>query len=283
MPPWNTSNRTKSRSRHTARLNLSNSPAQNTAKTLFIGACCGNGDKLLDALNEGLDQFAGLIRKHMLDYEDVSKNLLCTLWESQSDIPPYIERQMETAVQIINSITSKVAVDSRTSIDDIVDQIFDQFDVSTTDRNLHEDVMRHLVFAVIGWSTMLYIPLFRSAGDNFCTASGSRSTDYQTRQSLTESSQRPLGAMLRSHGLMPITCLPESGPSLGLPTLLPVTHLNFFSLSRLGDVSIIWGDELSKHCEFDRYSEKKELHLFRLPSLCAKICLDESSKVLIGR
>lgn len=239
MPPWNTSSRTKSRSRHATRLNLPKLPARNEAKASFISACCGNGDKPLYALDEGLSQFAGLVEKRILDYEDASKNLLCTLWESQSDLTPYIKQQMETSTKIINLISSKVTTDPQTTIDDIVDQIFNQFNVSTTDRNPHQGVMRHLVFAAIGWSTMLYTPTFISADDDFCTALGTQSTDYQTKQSLAESSQRSLGAMLRSRGLMPIACPPGVGPSPGLPALLTVTHLNFFSLSQLSDVTII--------------------------------------------
>jgi len=41
-------------------------------------------------------------------------------------------------------------------------------------------------------------------------------------------------------------------------------------------------DDLSKHCEFDRYGKKKELNLFRLPSLIAQIFLNESEEIFIG-
>ncbi|KAI0426342.1 hypothetical protein F5Y09DRAFT_334238 [Xylaria sp. FL1042] len=99
----------------------------------------------------------------------------------------------------------------------------------------------------------------------------------------TDSSRRPVGVLLRSHGLIPIGCPPGMDLSHGSPTLLAVTHLNFFTLSRLGDVTISWVDDLSKHCHFDRYSKKKELKLFRLPSLCSTICLRGGQDMLMNQ
>jgi len=252
----------------------------------FIDACCGSLDNPPCALDHGLETFADLTERRMLAYENATKELLNALWSgaypgSQSG---YLGRQMATSTQIVRLMREMTA---QTTIDDIVDDAFQHFGVIPADMAQSlQYAMRHLVFAVVGWSTMLYTPIFTSADGDFGTLTNQSGTFHNPTAAkfLEESSNRPLGAVLRNYGLMPIACPPGAGmSSLGLPTLLTVTHLNFFSLSKLGDVTIPWVDDLSKHCEFDRYSKGKELKLFRLPSLCARICLNPDAEVLVGR
>jgi hypothetical protein len=113
------------------------------------------------------------------------------------------------------------------------------------------------VFAAVGWSTMLYTPAFVAEEAHFSftlAAAGRRAADGVAKKSLEQTSRRLAGAVVRNYGLMLIACPPESGLPPGFPTLLTVTHLKFCSSSRLGDVTVTWVDDLSKQCEFDRYS-----------------------------
>ncbi|KAI0104455.1 hypothetical protein F4814DRAFT_89835 [Daldinia grandis] len=258
-------------------LNGLDSETSNGLRASFIESCCGKGDSLC-TLDGGLKLFIAITENRMLGYESATGGLFNAIWKSRAD-QPYPERQFELSDRIVSLIKSSTA---QTTIDDIVKQLFDNSKTPVLDAKTHENIMRHFVFAAIGWSTLLYTPIFTTAGADFKIAEtqSNGSNEKQSVIPIEDSSQRPIGAMLRSHGLVPITC-PQSA---GLPRVLPdllVTHLNIHSLSHLGGVTILWVDDLSKHCEFNRYSKEKQLKLFRLPSLCAKICLSEDSQTLI--
>ena len=214
----------------------------------------------------------------MLEYQNATTALMEVLFTPKLDMA-YLERQLEVSTKIAVLIRSSKA---QTTIDDIVSGLFAEYKVDDTAIKLHEDVTRHLVFAAIGWTSMLYTANFESDKADFATTTEATLDSSQGRRQLAQSSRRPIGAMLRSCGLMPIACPPGVAQNQGVATLLAVTHLNYFSLSTLGDVTIVWVDDLSKHCEFDRYSKKKELKLFRLPTMCAMMCLDDG-EALIGR
>ncbi|KAI1410376.1 hypothetical protein F5Y13DRAFT_167653 [Hypoxylon sp. FL1857] len=219
---------------------------------------------------------------HMSEYESATADVLNILWGSQPKAP-YLERQFQTCSKIVSLIRSSTV---QTTIDDILKQLYDHFKISTLDDNIPEDVLRQLIFAVIGWSTMLYAPAFELAGADFPTLTKYGNTHGFNKHSVTrvtDMSRRPIGAILSCRGLIPIACSSGVESYKGFSTLLSVPHLNFYSLSRLGDVTITWVNDLSKHCEFDRYSKKKQLKLFRLPSLCATICLNQGDEALIGR
>lgn len=242
--------------------------ALSIARTLFVNACFGKR-RLHDALSPGLNIFVDVVEQRMLACQAVTNDLLSRLWEAQPELS-YLERQFRTSTVIVQLLKSAT---EHTSIDDIATEMFDQLGVSSAVRRDHEAVVRQLIYAAIGWSTLLFNATLSSAGK----VSFSDTVD----NSLTPG--RPVGAVLRNHGLMPIACPPGLARSQGLPQLLSVTQLNFFSLSRLGDVTITWIDNLSEHCSFDRYSRKKDLKLFRLPSICSSMCLDESNTMVIER
>ncbi|KAI0844651.1 hypothetical protein F5Y00DRAFT_273876 [Daldinia vernicosa] len=255
------------------------SEISNDTRPSFIEACCGNGDRLY-ARNGSLKLFLDITENRMLDYERATAELFNVTWKPRAD-QPSLERQFEVSTKIIRLIRSSTA---QTTIDDIVTQLFDSSETPVLGTKTHENTMRHFVFAVIGWSTLLYTPVFTTADADFKIAEtqSNRSKEKQTIIPIEDSSQRPIGAMLRSYKLVPIACPQGAGLPQVLPNLL-VTHLNVYSLSQLGGVTILWVNDLSKHCEFDRYSRKKQLKLFRLPSLCAEICLSEDNETLIDR
>ncbi|KAI1654753.1 hypothetical protein F4813DRAFT_194892 [Daldinia decipiens] len=252
----------------------------NDIKAAFIENCSGKGDRLC-ALEGGLTIFIRMSETRMLDYQRATAELFNVIRKPRAD-QPFSERQFEVSDRIISLIKSSTA---QTTIDDIVKQMFDDFKTPTQDAETCKNMMRHFVFAVIGWSTLLYTPIFTTADADFKIAEtqSKRSQEKQSIIHIEDSSRRPIGAMLGSHGLVPITCPHNTRLPQDLPSRLPVTCLNLCSLSQLGGVTILWVDDLSKHCEFSRYSREKQLKLFRLPSLCAKICLSDDSETLIDR
>ena len=271
--------REKQRQRHEIKANTAQ--AQTRATEVYLDTCCGHGEKR-HALGEGIQLFVNLTRVRMLAYESATADLMDDLSFSQPR-STYLDRQLEVTTHIANSIKS---ITVQTTIDDIVDQVCREYQVDMSTGKRHANVIRHLIFAAVGWSTMLYTATYKAEDADFTTTETTiegSSTVSSAKQHVAHSSKRPIGAVLRNLGLIPIACPPRPGSSQGLPSLLAVTHLNFFSLARLGDVKITWTDDLAKHCDFDRYGRKKELKLFRLPSFCASICLSESNETLLGR
>ncbi|KAI0139029.1 hypothetical protein F4776DRAFT_670298 [Hypoxylon sp. NC0597] len=275
---YNTLPRIKLRTSRTCTIKLD---SLNETRESFINICCGNGEKRC-SLDNGLRIFAAVVEMQMMEYETATTDILNIFWGSQPETT-YLERQFRTCSKIVSLIRSSTV---QTTIDDIVKQLCDYFKVSMLNDNTHGNALRHLIFAVIGWSTMLYTPTFKSADSDFSTTMKYQNTQWFKKHSVahvTDSSRRPIGAVLRNHGLIPIACPLGAESSEGSPTLLSVPHLNFYSLSKIGDVTITWVDNLSEHCKFDRYSRTKQLKLFRLPSLCATICLNRGDEALIGR
>lgn len=272
---WNSVTRTRWRNQVAANSEQEQEPTQ--LYLSFTAACWGTVQKE-SALDKRMSLFRNIVRTRMIAHETEMTDLFSALWASQSRTT-YLDQQLEISTKLAELIRTTTA---QTTIDDIVNQLFRYFNVDTAEANKNEDALRHLVFAAIGWCTMLYTATHGRYDSDFSTRTDTQSGDNSTRRQPEESSRRPLGALLRNHGLMPISCPPGDTVLAGLSTLLPVTHLNFFSLSKLGDVTISWVDDLSRHCEFDRFSRDKSLKLFRLPSLCARACLNGNEEPLLG-
>ncbi|KAI1458140.1 hypothetical protein F4805DRAFT_148997 [Annulohypoxylon moriforme] len=255
----------------------------NETKAKFINVCCGDGIRQR-SLDDGLTIFSNIVEKRMLECENSMADLLNMLWASHPELTSYLERQFLISTKIVRFIRSST---EQPSIDDIVKLLYEHFNVSAANMEEYEEEMRNLVFIVIGWSTMLYTVISTAEGINLSDVTKLHLTHGLAKQTVIlvqHSCQRPVGSMLRSQGLMPISCSPDSHKSpQGLPTRLTVPFLNFYSLSRLGNVTITWVNDLSSHCDFDRYGKRKQLKLFRLPSLCAKIFLNENDDTYIDR
>ncbi|KAI1087829.1 hypothetical protein F5B19DRAFT_474028 [Rostrohypoxylon terebratum] len=169
----------------------------NEQKAEFIDICYGNG-KPHHSLDSGLKIVEDIVEKRMLDCENSMTGLLNTLWASNPGLTSYLERQFRTTTKIVHLIKSST---EQLSIDDIMTQLYDHFHVSTADRKDHKNEMRNLIFAAIGWSTMLYTAAFKATHINLSVATEIQLTDILERQPVTlvqHSCERPLGAMLHS-------------------------------------------------------------------------------------
>jgi hypothetical protein len=272
----NKSARKKQKHRHSTNLKILQ--VRDDARKELIDAVCGRCDNQ-STLDGGLRIFLDFIQERILACENATSGFVDSLTVQRPE-GSYLDRQMEVTAYIANSIKP---ITPKTTLDELVEKTYQHFQVNTSNGKPHLNLLRHLIFAAIGWSTMLYTSTCETGDKDFATTLANFVASGPVKQSLEQSSQRPIGALLRNYGLMPITCPPGAATFTGFQTLLPVTHLNYFTLSRLGNVTISWVDDLTKHCIFDRYSKAKELQLFRWPSYCARVCLCQDDDTLVGR
>ncbi|RFU25599.1 hypothetical protein B7463_g10738, partial [Scytalidium lignicola] len=145
---------------------------------------------------------------------------------------------------------------------------------------------KNLVFAVIGWQTMLYQPDIRSCPPiQVSIADDTNGYKGQARVSLKQNHiacKKPIHEFLLGFGMLlpprnfSILESPEDKADFNsLKTTTPDTF-NLSLLTSLGEVTIEWTESLACHLEFDKYS--KTLFIFRYPSFClANILLENSS------
>ncbi|KAI0191099.1 hypothetical protein F4808DRAFT_396803 [Astrocystis sublimbata] len=62
-------------------------------------------------------------------------------------------------------------------------------------------------------------------------------------------------------------------------TVVSASNVNFFILSKVARIRVVWVDALSLHLEFDRRTST--LKLFRFPSFCAMLSIPRASKTTI--
>lgn len=144
---------------------------------------------------------------------------------------------------------------------------------------------KNLIFAVIGWQTMLYQADMHSCPpEQLAIQSQMAGHQGQAHMCLKQnhsSCRRRMHEFLLGYGLL---LPPRNFEGLGsvedkkafaeFKSVSP-DSFNAYLLSSIGDVTIEWVDSLSCHMEFNSYSSK--LFLFRYPSFClANISADES-------
>ena len=189
------------------------------------------------------------------------------------------ERKSELLVEI-SAIVAKLLtqLDTHMSIDDITQKVLNHYNISADAARAHMQTAYQVIFACIGWTSMLFTPVLHPTLSEL-SFSRQHTTSAAHRQ-IGTASKRPLGALLRGFGVMPLHCLPSQGVRTGEATLLAVSCLNYFSLRALGGLKISWADDIASHCILD--ASKKQLTLFRFPSLCSHIHCSSSDLAIIG-
>ncbi|OKL62713.1 hypothetical protein UA08_01363 [Talaromyces atroroseus] len=131
----------------------------------------------------------------------------------------------------------------------------------------------HLVFACLGWLSMLYTPFhdFSGSSDFRILRTDSMSSHLTNNAAVLNASDmhRPMGTMLRKMGLLPIMCPampPFRAPGGDSATFMKLSTVCYSSLRQIGEVSILWVNNLSEHCQFD--AKRQELKIFRFPAYC---------------
>lgn len=221
-----------------------------------------------------LDWYIPWVRAHL---EDSGPDILRCLIQSDSD-------QRTPGEHAFENLWTKIAMLIRNGntlgIDNLVHALSEDGVLCTSGSDEPHNRLnsaRGLVFAVIGWQTMLYTPDFGSC-DSSQLAILDDMEGYQSisrlawRQSQNHC-KRPLLDFLLGFGvLMPTQKLSYGDSSDARKTLGQYKHLesisfNAFLLVSVAGITINWVDSLSCHLDFDEAA--KIVHLFRFPSFCA--------------
>ncbi|KAF2124108.1 hypothetical protein P153DRAFT_350835 [Dothidotthia symphoricarpi CBS 119687] len=136
---------------------------------------------------------------------------------------------------------------------------------------------RNLVFAIIGWQTMLYKPDMGSCRPDQLVivdeTDGHRGYAYAELRQDQGASRRALyeflmgfGVLLPCYNIGALASEDNKQASIKPKTLSP-DSFNVHLLTGLGGIQIRWTDSLACHLEFDANSST--LFLFRFPTFCA--------------
>jgi hypothetical protein len=162
------------------------------------------------------------------------------------------------------------------SIDELIEHLQD-----THALGVGEDVdsLRVLMFAILGWQSMIYLPGLNVCGRNelaihYDTSKPDSKLVFDKYKVRSELCDRPLFVLLKCFGnLLPARSqdLPESEAVVNSKaaaswTPLYPSDLNAYLLRTLLGVKFRWVDSLALHLDFDKSS--RTLSLFAFPSMC---------------
>lgn len=165
------------------------------------------------------------------------------------------------------------------SIDDLIDHldstnVFDNADTQTIGEK------RLLVFAVLGWQSMIYQPAFNTRPSDQLAVKRDDDVDsglvFESYTADAELCDRPLYVLLKGFGnllparasnMRPAAATECSKVAASWTPLYP-TELNAYLLHTLLNVEFRWVDTLALHLDYDKSS--RTLSLFAYPSVCAE-------------
>ena len=145
----------------------------------------------------------------------------------------------------------------------------------TEDRELK---VKHLVFNVIGWVSLLYLPSPNPRSTSFKIALQGAISPSRASAGIDKST-RPVDELLRAFGeLIPRNATSkaalEHGAARSSPLKFKVSYLNAATLGSLASIKIQWVDTISAHLEFD--PSIPAVLLFKAPSFCKLQQSDDS-------
>lgn len=238
------------------------------ARQSFITAIVGNIPNV--SVKKGIDNYVDYIEHQMSECCLASADILTQILGPRDNgigINELLEATV-TVAKILNDLSSK------SSLNDIAENLLAHFQTTGPTETREEFLRsaRQLVFASIGWISMLYIPVPDLSGAAFGILEPAATVPLrQSLHHLSNSWKRPVGAMFRTMGVLPISCpvvppVHKGSQVTGKP--LSVSNLCYWSLRKTGKLSIAWIDSMTDHCAFD--ATRKELKLFRFPAFCVQ-------------
>ncbi|KAG9242073.1 hypothetical protein BJ878DRAFT_191868 [Calycina marina] len=162
------------------------------------------------------------------------------------------------------------------SIDEVIAHLIQNGCIqSTSDPNSHL-TMNSLVFAILGWQTMLYQPDIRSCPFSQlairCQMGLHQGQCHMSLKQGQSACKKSMHEFLLGYGmLLPPRqfCVPETAEekeAFKRQTTVSPESFNAYFLTVFGGINITWVDSLPCHLEFD--SDSNTLFLFRYPSYC---------------
>lgn len=170
------------------------------------------------------------------------------------------------------------------SIDEIIEHLL-ELDIGEDLTGKEDDLLRNLVFACLGWRTMLYRPTLNVCPlDKFAIHHDDGEPDsglvFDTYHAPTELSDRPLSVLFKYFGnLLPAKSqvtthmAAEKSKNVVTWTALWPEETNAYLLQTLLHIHFRWVDCLTLHLDYDKSTQT--LSLFRYPSLCAAMLKGE--------
>lgn len=201
--------------------------------------------------------------------------------------PAFTARFVRVFVEAAKSFEAQ----SEPSIDHTIEHLMTENFLQPVSGEYDMHLHRILVFAMLGWQTMLYRPSFGTSPpqqlaivDDF---EGCQNQCFLAFKQDLSSTKRPLRDFLLGFGLLippKNTCISEDTEERqafeSIVTVEP-EELNADVLDSIAHVNISWVDTLSLHLEFNKATNT--LFLFRYPSFCAaNITGDSSNKSVKG-
>lgn len=181
---------------------------------------------------------------------------------------------MEFSCKVVGLLQQEI-LNHKQSLDGVVDKIIESANFENRHDPTTRQSCRHLVFAILGLSTMLFKPTGSKPSDMLETLQ--RNGDAEKHSVIpVDMCERPIRTLL-----MRLKALPTgaSTSTLSMPSnetadsgnsdaeALLSANLSFSSLKAIGSMSIEWVDSMDNHLDFD--PDRRALSLFRYPSFCA--------------
>jgi hypothetical protein len=165
------------------------------------------------------------------------------------------------------------------SIDEIIEHLQEELILDPVDdETTSNPAERLLVFAVLGWQTMLYLPSFNTCPLSqleIHQAAGQPNSRlvYDTFRMSADLADRPMAILLKGYGnLLPARCqgltkvASETSRVASSWNPINVAEMNAYFLFSFLNVGIRWVDTLALHLDYDKSS--RTLSIFKYPSLC---------------
>ena len=179
-------------------------------------------------------------------------------------------------LQVFCAIAAFAQSSHQLSIDEIVDHLVSSGLIDASEVKDRQSEARSLVFAVLGWQTMLYKPAIGTCPPQQLAITdeqaGYRGQAFVSLKQHQMTSKRPLYEFLMGFGILlpPLNfCggldLEEKG-AFDIQTTVKPSHFNASIFQNIGHFRLKWVDVLSCHLELDERS--KTVYLFRHPSFC---------------
>ena len=206
-------------------------------------------------------------------------SLLAEEGETSLDLSP--ESALHKAFMFIRQATSD---DNIASIEEIVDYLHEQSDIMAKVTNLSAKHL--LVFAILGWQSMLYLPSFNTCSlDEFAVHQAPDQPNsgliFDTFKISATLADRPMSILLKAYGnLLParfeLTRVASETSRVASSWLsINPFEVNAYMLQTLLRIDIRWVDTLSLHLDYDKST--RTLSLFRYPSFCAQMLQEKGT------
>lgn len=176
------------------------------------------------------------------------------------------------------------------SIDEVIEHLCDT-DIIEVEKEFdrEDDILRNLLFACLGWRTMLYRPTFNVHPLGSLTIhqdddKPNSGLVFDTYSAPADLSDRPLSVLFKYFGNLlparsPVTThvAAEASKTAVSWTALWPEEINAYLLQTLLHVRFRWVDSLALHLDYDKSTQT--LSLFRYPSLCATMLKREPATI----